>query len=144
MTETNPTELAANGAENHHETLRTTVGAVESMVVAAVTQLDTDGPAEKAVRAFSTVADVRQLLTDRRLEVMRSIMPTPPDSISDLADRLGGNYSDVHADVTVLVDHEIVYFDTDGRAKRPVIPYERVRIDIKVVGDTGSEYAPVS
>ena len=45
---------------------------------------------------------------------MRSIMPTPPDSISDLADRLGGNYSDVYADVTVLVDHEIVYFDTDG------------------------------
>ena len=44
----------------------------------------------------------------------RSIMPTPPDSISDLADRLGRNYSDVHGDVTVLVDHEIVYFDTDG------------------------------
>jgi len=114
MTETNPTELAANSAENHPETLRTTVGAVESMVVVSVTQLDTDGPAEKAVCAFNTVADVRQLLTDRRLEVMRSIMPTPPDSISDLADRLGGNYSDVHADVTVLVDHEIVYFDTDG------------------------------
>ena len=114
MTETNPTELAANGAENHPETLRITVGAVESMVDSAVTQLDTDGPAEKAVCAFNTVADVRQLLTDRRLEVMRSIMPTPPDSISDLADRLGGNYSDVYADVTVLVDHEIVYFDTDG------------------------------
>ena len=114
MTETNPTELAANSAENHPETLRTTVGAVESMVVAAVTQLDTDGPAEKAVCAFSNVADVRQLLTDRRLERMRSIMPTPPDNISDLADRLGGNYSDVHVDVTVLADHEIVYFDTDG------------------------------
>ena len=114
MTETNPTELAANSAENHPETLRTTVGAVESMVVVSVTQLDTDGPAEKAVCAFSTVVDVRQLLTDRRLELMRSIMPTPPDSISDLADRLGGNYSDVYADVTVLVDHEIVYFDTDG------------------------------
>ena len=114
MTETNPTELAANSAENHPETLRTTVGAVESMVVAAVTQLDTDGPAEKAVCAFSTVVDVRQLLTDRRLELTRSIMPTPPDSISDLADRLGGNYSDVHADVEVLADHDIVYFDTDG------------------------------
>ena len=64
MTETNPTEMAANGAENYPETLRTTVGAVELMMVAAVTQLDTDWPAQETVRAFSTVADVRQLLTD--------------------------------------------------------------------------------
>ncbi|MFQ3474939.1 transcriptional regulator [Halonotius sp. F2-221B] len=144
MTETNPTELAANGAESYPETLRITVGSVASMVDAAVAQLDGDGPAEEAVRAFDSVADIRQLLTDRRLEVMRSIMTAPPDSISDLADRLGRNYSDVHGDVEVLADHDIVYFDTDGRAKRPVIPYERVRVDIEVVGDASSEHAAIS
>jgi len=144
MTETTPTELATNGAENYPETLRITVGSVESMVDAAVAQLDGDGPAEEAVRAFDSVADIRQLLTDRRLELMRSIMTAPPDSISDLADRLGRNYSDVHGDVEVLADHDIVYFDTDGRAKRPVIPYERVRVDIEVVADADSEHAAIS
>jgi len=144
MTETTPTELATNGAENYPETLRITVGSVESMVDAAVAQLDGDGPAEEAVRAFDSVADIRQLLTDRRLELMRSIMTAPPDSISDLADRLGRNYSDVHGDVEVLADHNIVYFDTDGRAKRPVIPYERVRVDIEVVADADSEHAAIS
>lgn len=144
MTETNPTELAANGAESYPETLRITVGSAASMVDAAVAQLDGDGPAEEAVRAFDSVADIRQLLTDRRLELMRSIMTAPPDSISDLADRLGRNYSDVHGDVEVLADHDIVYFDTDGRAKRPVIPYERVRVDIEVVADADSKHAAIS
>ena len=144
MTETNPTDIATNSAETYPEMLRITVGSVETAFEAATAQLDSNGPSEEAVRVFDSVADIRQLLTDRRLELMRSIMTAPPDSITDLADRLGRNYSDVHSDVTVLVDHDIVYFDTDGRAKRPVIPYERVRIDIEVVGDAGSEHAAVS
>lgn len=134
-------ELAENGAENYPDTLRITVGSVDSMFDAAIAQLGDDGESDEAVRSFDSVADVRQLLTDRRVELMRSIMTASPDSITDLADRLGRNYSDVHSDVQVLADHHIVYFDTDGRAKRPVIPYNRVRVDIEVVGDSGTERA---
>lgn len=134
-------ELDVNGAENYPDTLRITVGSVETMFDAAIAQLDSDGKTDEAVRSFDSVADVRQLLTDRRIELMRSIMTAGPDSISDLADRLDRNYSDVHGDVQVLADHHIVYFDTDGRAKRPVIPYDRVRVDIEVVGDSGAERA---
>jgi predicted transcriptional regulator len=115
MSELNHTsELHENGAENYPDTLRITVGSVDSMFDAAIAQLDSDGEADKAVRSFDSVADVRQLLTDRRIELMRSIMTAGPDSISDLADRLGRNYSDVHGDVQVLADHHIVYFDSDG------------------------------
>jgi len=134
-------ELDANGAENYPDTLRITVGSVDSMFDAAIAQLGDDGESDEAVRSFDSVADVRQLLTDRRVELMRSIMTASPDSITDLADRLGRNYSDVHSDVQVLADHHIVYFDTDGRTKRPVIPYNRVRVDIEVVGDSGTERA---
>jgi len=144
MNEPNHTpELAENGAENYPETLRITVGSVDSMFDSAIAQLGGDGEADVAVRSFDTVADVRKLLTDCRVELMRSIMTAGPDSISDLADRLGRNYSDVHGDVQVLADHHIVYFDTDGRTKRPVIPYDRVRVDIEVVGDSRTERAPV-
>ena len=144
MNEPNHTpELAENGAENYPETLRITVGSVDSMFDSAIAQLGGDGETDEAVRSFDTVADVRKLLTDCRVELMRSIMTAAPDSISDLADRLGRNYSDVHGDVQVLADHHIVYFDTDGRTKRPVIPYDRVRVDIEVVGDSRTERAPV-
>jgi len=92
-------ELAENGAENYPDTLRITVGSVDSMFDAAIAQLGDDGESDEAVRSFDSVADVRQLLTDRRVELMRSIMTASPDSITDLADRLGRNYSDVHSDV---------------------------------------------
>jgi len=81
-------ELAENGAENYPDTLRITVGSVDSMFDAAIAQLGDDGESDEAVRSFDSVADVRQLLTDRRVELMRSIMTASPDSITDLADRL--------------------------------------------------------
>ena len=139
----NAQELDANGAANYPETLRLTVESAGDVFDQARDQLATDGVADEAVRSFENIADVRQLLTDRRVEVMRAIMTDTPASISDLADRLDRNYADVHGDVQVLAEHHIVYFETDGRSKRPVIPYGRVRLDIEVVGNTGTDPALV-
>lgn len=137
----NTQELDANGAATYPETLRITVASAGDVFDQARDQLASDGVADEAVRSFESIADVRQLLTDRRVEVMRAIIFETPDSISELADRLDRNYADVHSDVQVLADHHIVYFDTDGRSKRPVIPYDRVHLDIEVVGDAGTDNA---
>ena len=140
---TNPDELHENGAQHYPETLRITVGGGEDAIDAAIEQAGADGVPDEAVRSFERVADVRTLLTERRLDVMRTIMTESPESIQALADALDRNYADVHGDVQVLAEHHIVYFDTDGRAKRPVIPYNRVRVDIEVAGDSAGERAPV-
>jgi len=140
---TNPDELHENGAQHYPETLRITVGGADEAIDAAIEQVGADGVPDEAVRSFERVADIRTLLTDRRLDVMRTIMTDSPDSIQALADALDRNYADVHGDVQVLAEHHIVYFDTDGRAKRPVIPYDRVRVDIEVAGGPTSERAPV-
>ena len=144
MSEPDSTDTATDSPERYPETLRITVAPPGTTATAAKAHLDTDGPAVEGIRAFDSVDEIWQILTARRLELMRSIMTTPPDSISDLADRLGRNYSDVHGDVEVLADHDIVYFDTDGRAKKPVIPYERVRVDIEVVADADTSRTAVS
>lgn len=138
----NPTahELDANGAETYPGTLRITVESAADVFEEARDQSTTDGVADTAVRSFESIADVRQLLTDRRVEVMRAIMTDTPESITSLADRLDRNYADVHSDVQVLADHHIVYFETDGRSKRPVIPYDRVHLDIEIVGDTAPDH----
>lgn len=83
---------------------------------------------------FENPTDLRKLLTERRLEVLRSINATPPTSIRDLADRLGRAASDVHEDVHLLADYNIVYFEQDGRARAPYIPYERVKVEIDMLG----------
>jgi len=139
---TNPDELHENGAQHYPETLRITVGGADEAFDHAIEQVGTDGVPDEAVRSFERVADIRTLLTDRRLDVMRTIMTDSPNSIQALADTLDRNYADVHGDVQVLAEHHIVYFDTDGRAKRPVIPYDRVRLDIEVAGSHADERAP--
>jgi len=128
-------ELIDTGAENYPETLRITVESVDQMFDDAIEQLDSDGPPDEAVRSFEQIGDIRALLTDRRVEVMRTIMSQNPVSITDLADQLDRNYSDVHSDVEVLANHHIVYFDTEGQRKRPVIPYDRIRLDVEVAAD---------
>lgn len=81
---------------------------------------------------FQNPSDLRSLLTDRRVELLRSVMAERPDSIRGLADRLGRDVKSVHDDLGVLAEYDIVQFEHDGRAKRPFVPYEtiEVRLDI--------------
>lgn len=142
MAPDNPHEIIESGAENYPETLRITVESVDQMFDDAIEQLDSDGPADEAVRSLEQIADIRSLLTERRVEVMRTIMSQNPVSITDLADQLDRNYSDVHSDVEVLANHHIVYFDTEGQRKRPVIPYERIRLDVEIAAGVTDGRAP--
>ena len=140
---TNPDELHENGAQHYPETLRITLGGADDAIEAAIEQAGADGGPDEAVRSVERVADIRTLLTDRRLDVMRTVMTDSPESIQALADTLDRNYADVYGDVQVLAEHHIVYFDTDGRTKRPVIPYDRIRVDIEVTDGSAGERALV-
>lgn len=79
--------------------------------------------------AFGRVSDLRSLLTDRRVEIVQSIMDEPPASIAELANRLNRDYRTVYEDIETLRGYDIVYFgEGKGRGKRPYIPYEKVEI----------------
>ena len=124
---------------NYPETLRLTLRDAASMFDEA---LDTAAAIEngedvqpEATRAFQDINDLRELLTDRRIAILRSIYEQPADSISALADRLDRTYSLVHDDVTILAKHDIVQFRDGPRgAKQLYVPYETIRVDIPLVG----------
>lgn len=82
------------------------------------------------VLSFQDPEQIQRLLTPRRLELLRSVMEDSPESIRQLADRLNRNVSDVHDDVTLLEEYEIVVFEQNGRAKRPVVPYDEIEIAV--------------
>lgn len=121
------------------ETLRLTLGDAEAMfddALATARAIDADDDVEPvATRAFQNVADLRSLLTDRRLEVLRSIHENPPESISSLAERLDRAYSVVHGDVQMLAGYHIVHLqDGPGQAKQPYVPYANIRLELPLVG----------
>lgn len=131
----------------HPDVLRVTVDSFDETRHGAVDAAEAvaDGETPPAVVSFATVGDLRKVLTDRRIELLRALVALDgaAESISALADDLDRSYRTVHDDVTLLADYGVVFVVTDGRAKRPYLPYERIHIDVELVGtDADEEGAP--
>lgn len=116
------------------ETLRITIASGEQAFDDALEAVSAAEAGEQldAVVAFENADGIRQLLTDRRLELLRSLMGEAPESITALADRLGRSYSVVHGDVEVLAEYGIVQFRREGQSKQPFVPYKRIEFDVTV------------
>lgn len=131
----------------HPDELRITVESFDEVREKTLEAIDAqaEGESQPAVVSFESVEELRKILTDRRLEVLRVLVNTDgaAESISALADRLERDYRTVHDDVTLLEDYGLVYVIADGQAQRPYVPYERIHLDVQLVGEEGDEPAPV-
>lgn len=78
---------------------------------------------------FEDPERIRQILTEKRMELMKSIMDDSPESISALAEKLDRGISEVHHDLKILEQNKIVFFEKKGRSKKPVIPYEDIEVN---------------
>jgi predicted transcriptional regulator len=64
------------------------------------------------------------------LELLEAIVATEPSSIRELADAVDRHPPDVLANVRELEDYGLLELEQDGRAKRPVIWYDHIDVDI--------------
>ncbi|MFC7188156.1 hypothetical protein [Halorubrum yunnanense] len=131
----------------HPSVLRVTVESFEEMreETRNATETASRGDKQPAVVSFATVGELRTILTDRRIELLRALLAIgdAAESISALADDLGRDYRAVHDDVSLLADHGLLFIVAEGRSKRPYLPYERIRLDVELVGEMpGEESAP--
>ncbi|NGM71364.1 transcriptional regulator [Natronolimnobius sp. AArcel1] len=124
---------------NFPETLRITIASAEDAFDDAVTAAGAaeDGEQTDAVVSFENVEGIRKMLTDRRFELLRSLMGAPAESISALATRLDRSYSVVHDDVEVLAEYGIIQFRQKGASKQPFVPYETIEFDVTVRAPIG-------
>lgn len=135
--ETAPEEL------NWPETLRITIAtrkeAFDRARAAAEAAEQGEGTPATATISFASVDKLRRLLTDRRVEIVRSLIDEPADSISALADRLDRSYSVVHDDVEVLAEYGIVRYRERGQSRAPFVPYETIEIDVTIQGNRSKD-----
>lgn len=99
------------------------------------------GEAVPHVVNFQNPSDLRALLTDRRVDLLRSIMAERPESIRQLADRLERDVKTVHDDLQVLAEYDIVHFEQAGRAKRPFVPYDTIEISLEISRSSSADDA---
>ena len=127
----------------HPSVLRVTVESFEEMREDTLDAVDAvaEGEEQPAVVSFRTVGELRKILTDRRIELLRALMATEgaAESISALAETLDRDYRTVHDDVSLLSDYGLLFLIEDGQSKRPFLPYERIHLDVEFVGRGASE-----
>ncbi|MDY6775024.1 transcriptional regulator [Halorutilales archaeon Cl-col2-1] len=81
---------------------------------------------------FVEPSDVQRLLTPKRLELIQTLMTVDVGSIRELAEVLGRNPSEVHDDVHTLEEYGVVELREEGRAKKPVVPYDDIDINVSI------------
>lgn len=92
---------------------------------------------------FQNASRLQRILTPRRLELVRSLMDEPAESIRNLADRLDRDFRQVHDDLQILAEYRIFHFHEEGGAKKPHVPYDTVKIEVELStsGDASGSHA---
>jgi predicted transcriptional regulator len=142
-----PEEYRYPRNRSHPRTVRVTIEDFEEMREETLTTARSidDGEARPAVVSFQSVGDLRRVLTERRMELLRALLghEDAAESITALAETLGRDYRPVHEDVTLLSQYGLLFLIEEGRTKRPYILYERIHLDVEIVGESeGTESAP--
>lgn len=68
-------------------------------------------------------------LTPTRRELLHVLAREKVGSQRELAERLDRDPGNVKRDLDVLVEENVVRFETDGRSKRPVLKYDAVTVE---------------
>ncbi len=78
---------------------------------------------------------LNQVLSPNRVELVRAVRREEPSSIRELARCLGRDIRQVSDDANELASLGLLEFRQEGRAKRPVVPYDEIDIRIPVEKD---------
>jgi predicted transcriptional regulator len=102
---------------------------------AAGEELADDDP----VLNFDSYTTLARFLSDRNLELLETIVEEEPESIRATARVVDRDYREVHRNLAELEDLGLVQFEggDPGKAKRPVVEYDDIEIDIPL-GDSSS------
>lgn len=91
-----------------------------------------EGEEVELTLSFDSPERIREMLTEKRLELMKAIMEKEPESITELAEILDRGIKEVHNDLSLLEKNNIVFFEKQGRKKKPVIPYNDIKVDYSI------------
>jgi predicted transcriptional regulator len=78
-------------------------------------------------------ADVHRVTRPKSLELLRAIVQHEPASIRETARLVDRDVSQVHRNLTELEELHLIDLVEDGHAKRPVVWYDTIDIDLPLV-----------
>ena len=91
----------------------------------AIRQLKDGRPVEQpAIVRFPDASQLTDVFNERTYALIRVIRDERPASIRETARLVGRDKKNVHEELTTLEALGVIRFEDDGRAKRPVFPFD--------------------
>ncbi|MDZ7746060.1 MAG: hypothetical protein U5K28_05935 [Halobacteriales archaeon] len=82
---------------------------------------------------FESLAEFERLMSESNLRLLRAIARHEPESIAATAELVDRGYKEVHTNLSELEALNVIEFEEHGRAKRPVLRYDELDIDVSLV-----------
>lgn len=127
-----------------HITVESTAEFFES-AVSDLRDIDAENPLDdRHVLSLPDEQALARVLSAKNLELLRTIVTDEPESVRDLARQVDRDIKNVSTAVNELEALGLLEFETAGRAKRPVVWYDDIEIDIQLAdfGGDDTETAP--
>ncbi|WP_336343845.1 bacterio-opsin activator domain-containing protein [Halalkalicoccus ordinarius] len=87
--------------------------------------------------AFSDVESLTRTLTHKRLELLDAVRRERPESIAEAARVVDRDVKNVHTELRQFEELNVVSFVDEGRAKRPVVRFDEIRVRVRFDDRTG-------
>jgi predicted transcriptional regulator len=87
---------------------------------------------KKSAIYFSNLKEMRRVLTERRLELLKTIKDERPSSVYELARSLNRDLKNVLQDVSYLEELGIIAVSKMGDKKVPRFNYDRISLEVAV------------
>ena len=103
------------------------------------TESESDAPRRLS---FETTDQLGQVFTPRAIDLLHAIAQAEPESIRATARLVDRDIKQVSENLKRLEAYGVVEFVTEGRAKRPVVPYDEIDIQLPLRTATERDVAP--
>ncbi|KAA9400692.1 transcriptional regulator [Haloarcula sp. CBA1131] len=89
---------------------------------------------------FDSYAELSRLLSPKNLELLEAISEHEPASIREAAELVDRDYKQVHRNLSELADIDVIEFQGGGpgEAKKPMLAYDGLEIDIPFTESNGN------
>lgn len=99
---------------------------------------------EPPTLSFPSYDDLLETLTPRVLELIEAVRRESPGSINEAARVVDRDVKNVHGELTELARVGVIYFEDEGRSKRPVVWFDELLISLPFEPDVGDAASAAS
>lgn len=122
MTETTTLTVRTGSGEQTRAEARQRVQALE----------DGDSVPPRHVLVLADEDDLQRLLSPANLALLRAIRRHEPASMRAAAELVDRDFKEVHRNLTELEQLNVIEFEEAGRAKRPVVRFDEIDIEVSL------------